>query len=122
MAALGRFGPPLALMAVIFALSSRQDLDAGGGALGAAIPVLAHLGLYGLLFALLWRALPGAPAAAATLAVLYGISDEVHQSFVPTREATVFDVAVDALGVAATYALLRLERFKRLRASRARWP
>jgi len=114
MAALGRFGPPVALMALIFALSSRRDLDPGPGALGEAIPVLAHLGLFGLLFALLWRALPGAPAAAAVVAVLYGVSDELHQSTVPGRDATVFDVATDALGVALTYAGLRL------RASRAR--
>ena len=116
MAALGRFGPPAALMAVIYALSSRQDLDPGGGTVGAAIPILAHLGLFGVLFALLWRALPRRPLAAALLAVLYGISDELHQSTVPGREATLFDVAIDAVGVALSYGLLRL------RASRARWP
>lgn len=101
-------------MAVTFWLSSRQDLDPGGGLIGGVIPIAAHLGIYGLLFALLWRAFPRAPAAAALLAVLYGVSDELHQSTVPGRQATVFDVAVDAVGVLATYALIR--------AIRARWP
>jgi VanZ family protein len=32
------------------------------------------------------------------LAVLYGLSDEFHQSFVPGRHASLVDVAFDALG------------------------
>ena len=114
MAVVGRFGPPLALMAVIYALSSRQDLDPGAGALGAVLPVLAHLGLYGLLFALNWRAVPSRPGLAGAVALLYGVSDELHQSTVPGRDATAFDVGVDAVGIAAAYLALR--------ASRARWP
>lgn len=113
MAALGRFGPPLALMAVIFALSSRRDLDPGGGLLGGVIPILAHLGLFGLLFALLWRAAPRTPAVAALVAILYGVGDELHQSTVPGRDATAFDVAVDALGVALTYVVLSVAMARR---------
>jgi len=101
-------------MAVTFWLSSRQDLDPGGGLVGGLIPIAAHLGIYGLLFALLWRALPRAPALAALLTILYGVSDELHQSTVPGRQATLFDVAVDAVGVLLAYALIR--------AMRARWP
>lgn len=39
-------------------------------------------------------------AVAWTLAVLYGLSDEFHQSFVANRHASAPDVAFDALGAA----------------------
>ena len=32
------------------------------------------------------------------LASIYGITDEIHQSFVPMRDASVFDVFADGLG------------------------
>ena len=35
---------------------------------------------------------------AAVVGLCYGISDEVHQSFVPGREASVFDVLADGVG------------------------
>jgi VanZ family protein len=35
-----------------------------------------------------------------TVAILYAISDEVHQSFEPTRYASAWDVVIDALGAA----------------------
>jgi VanZ family protein len=68
---------------------------------------LAHIVEYAVLGLLAVRLLatlrPGAPAwrvaaAAWMLAVLYGISDEFHQSFVPNRHASALDVAFDALG------------------------
>jgi VanZ family protein len=37
-------------------------------------------------------------STAALAAVLYGLSDEVHQSFIPGRDASVGDVVADALG------------------------
>ena len=37
----------------------------------------------------------------AALADLYGISDEYHQSFVPNRTASMYDVGLDSLGAAA---------------------
>jgi VanZ family protein len=32
-------------------------------------------------------------------AILYGASDEIHQSFVPSREGTLRDVFIDTLGI-----------------------
>jgi len=37
-------------------------------------------------------------AIAAVFAVLYGVSDEFHQSFVVGRSATIADVIADAIG------------------------
>jgi len=44
-----------------------------------------------------WRAL----LAAWAIASAYGATDELHQLFVPGRQADVFDFASDALGAAA---------------------
>ncbi|WP_102273638.1 VanZ family protein [Cytobacillus massiliigabonensis] len=38
--------------------------------------------------------------ACAVIACLYGITDEIHQSFVPARSATLIDVVKDVTGVA----------------------
>lgn len=32
------------------------------------------------------------------IATLYGISDEIHQSFVPMRDASIYDVVADSIG------------------------
>ena len=71
---------------------------------------LAHFGAYAVLGALCMRALAARPVAprlarAALMSVLwcglYGISDEIHQMFVPGRSAEVLDAAADLLGAVA---------------------
>ncbi|PZR75792.1 MAG: hypothetical protein DLM52_07020 [Chthoniobacterales bacterium] len=66
-----------------------------------------HVSEYAILAALLYRALVntlllGRVWICATIVVLlagiYAISDEFHQSFVPSRTATARDVAIDAVG------------------------
>lgn len=70
----------------------------------------AHLGEYAFLALLCLRALRGPKGAerlpwdwrlAATallIVVLYAASDEFHQSFVPSRQASVVDVCIDSSG------------------------
>lgn len=50
---------------------------------------------------------------AALLALLFAASDEYHQTFVPTRGGTIWDVLIDSLGVGLVtlYSLSRLRRF-----------
>lgn len=43
---------------------------------------------------------------AAAIAILFGISDEFHQSFVPGRFPSVYDVIADALGAFAGAAVM----------------
>ncbi len=71
---------------------------------------LVHAGVYALLAFLAARAFatlprPCAPRtlawAAAVFAVCYGLSDEVHQAFVPERTADIGDLVADALGAVA---------------------
>jgi len=97
--------PAVLWAATIFVLSSFP---------GSAYPAtnlvnadkLVHVALYGLLGALcargfvhdrgrgLWSAL----ALAALVSTLYGISDELHQAFVPGRNSDWRDVVADAVG------------------------
>lgn len=82
-----------------------------------------HAIVYGILGALCWRALrrttplgPGQAAALATLIALgYGITDEVHQLFVPQRSFELLDMAADASGAAlgAAVASLSAKLWKR---------
>ena len=111
--------PPLALMAVIFQLSSQTD----------PLPAVTervwdkalHFGVYaalGLLFVRAFRGEGTGWIAAAALALLatsaYGASDEWHQLFTPGRQSGVDDWIADTLGGAmgdATFAFLARTRF-----------
>jgi VanZ family protein len=101
MTAVTRFGPPLALMGLIFFLSAQPDLSSGLGGWDLVLRKLAHMAEYALLFVLWRRALPGAsPWVAAAIALGYAATDELHQSFVEGRKGTPIDVLVDGAGVA----------------------
>lgn len=108
-----RFGlPPIAVAALIFALSSRSSLP-GPSVTGldkvahaVAFATLAWFtarGLFGYRVARLTSAVLG-----ALLATLYGVSDEWHQSFVPGRMTDPADLVADALGASvAAFAWFR---------------
>ena len=97
--------PPVIWATILFALSSGP---------GPEIPIdvrhldkIQHAGAYAVLGGLVSRALAiGAPAmvpgrrviAAGLVATAYGVSDEIHQRFVPRRSPDVFDVVADAVG------------------------
>jgi VanZ family protein len=95
----------LAHMTLIFVLSSRRPPEA---VVSIGIPDwVLHLGEYGVLGLLLAhlafsvtggtavRALVPLPALIGTL---YGLSDEWHQAFVPGRDPSAADFAMDAVG------------------------
>ena len=95
-----RYGPALAIMALIFALSATPDLSSGLGAWDTLLRKLAHV----TIFAVLWLTLARAtewrrPMLAGVIAVLYAASDEFHQSFVEGRHGTPVDVAIDSVGI-----------------------
>jgi hypothetical protein len=108
MALIGRLGPPIGLMAVIFGLSAQPDLDSGLGTVDFVGRKLVHMAEFGLLW-LLWRRALGSDRAltAALITIGYGITDEVHQTSVEGRHGTPQDVAIDAAGVAAAWLLVR---------------
>ena len=73
----------------------------------------AHMVAYAILALLLAWALSArwprrtALRAALVAAVLYAVTDEVHQSFVPMRAGRLLDVAIDGAGAALGLLLLR---------------
>jgi VanZ family protein len=115
MTAVSRFGPPLLLMAAIFALSAQPDLNSGLGTWDTVVRKLAHMVEFGLLWLLWWRALGYRRAAAgwaAAIALAYAATDELHQSFVDGRVGSALDWGIDAAGVglAAGISLRRRRR------------
>ena len=101
--------PVVAWAAVIFTLSSIPHLSTGLGTWDLVLRKLAHATEYGILGALLLRAL-GRPSPAALAAIAYAASDEVHQHFVRGRHAAPLDVAIDAAGVLVGIAIYRRTR------------
>jgi VanZ family protein len=106
------WAPVAIYMALIFgisSISSPPDLSTSIGDKGA------HAILYSGLAALLVRALAGGwwrsfgvriAAGAITLSTLYGVTDELHQIFVPPRTAELADLAADAIGSVAAVVVL----------------
>jgi VanZ family protein len=50
---------------------------------------------------------------AAMFAGFYGLTDEIHQSFVPYRSATIIDAAKDLLGVAVCLLIVNRTYFRK---------
>jgi len=92
---------PAALWAgVIFAASSLP-----GSAVPSGLSIYGHLTEYAVLGALVVAAQRTRDAKRALLVALaacalYGVSDEVHQAFVPMRTPDVLDVLTDVAGAA----------------------
>jgi VanZ family protein len=105
--------PVVAWAVVIFAFSSVPDLGTGLGGWDLVLRKLAHTAEYAVLGALLVRA-TARPGLAFGIGVLYAISDEAHQLFVPGRHGSPIDVAIDAVGVAVGIALWQSVRSRRL--------
>jgi VanZ family protein len=106
--------PVLAWMGLIFFASSRSNLP------GVPEPLLdlllkkgSHFTAYGVLAFWWWRALSHAGLAGrwALLggllsAALYSATDELHQTFVPTRHGQAQDVLIDTAGAAVASGLI----------------
>ena len=93
---------------LIFVLSAIPFLSTKLGALDYFLRKGAHLTEYAVLFLLARRAIEGSfakisvsgfVALSVIFSVLYAVSDEFHQSFVPGRSASVSDVCIDSSGV-----------------------
>jgi VanZ family protein len=78
-----------------------------------------HIMEYGILASLIYMALKSTHTVtykfillAFVLAFLYGISDEVHQYFVPGRHADIFDVMANGIGAFCFPLVLQKFRMK----------
>jgi VanZ family protein len=103
-------------MALIYYLSSQSTLP-DFDEFDFGVKKLAHFTVYALLYLFLFRAFHlsrrkerlSTPAllVSAVIAVLYAISDEIHQSFVPLRTAAVRDVIIDTAGILFMAAVIK---------------
>lgn len=96
---LGAWAPALLWMALIFVVSHQPAVPLPGT---KGADKVAHAAAYAVLGALLSRGARASgthPAWGVAAGLLYGLLDEVHQSFVPGRSPDVADWAADAVGV-----------------------
>jgi VanZ family protein len=114
--------PAIAHMAAIFVASSFSQLPSLPGGLTNHT---GHSVGYAVLGALLLRALAHASWSGVTgytallawlCSVAYGITDELHQAFVPTRQPALDDLAADAIGAAVGIGAVLLWRRVAVRA------
>jgi VanZ family protein len=97
--------PVLLWMAVIFTLSNQPDLPRHSSQLlDLFLKKLGHVSEYVVLAFLVERAWargsvrPSSLVIPAVIAMVYAISDEYHQWFVPGRYANPWDILIDGLG------------------------
>ncbi|MDD5590094.1 MAG: VanZ family protein [Candidatus Portnoybacteria bacterium] len=92
---------------LIFYLSDQPGLNSGMSAFwDVFLRKLAHAFVFAVLNFLIFLALRGQEfnyrktiVWALALAILYAVSDEIHQGFVPEREGKIQDVGIDSLGI-----------------------
>ena len=117
--------PPIVWMALIFYFSSRFRVSATGKFLfDFIIFKTLHLVEYAILYFLLFRAFYSINNQQLTinnkflfpvlLSILYAVSDEFHQTLVPTREGKIRDVFIDSLGILLMYIYI-VNNIKRIR-------
>jgi VanZ family protein len=112
--------PVIAWAGLIFAFSAQPNLRfAADPGLDFLVRKAGHMGVFGILALLLWRALAGTTAWrrpwawALVFAVLYAIPDEFHQGFVAGRHESAGDVGIDAAGAAVAIAGAGIIRARR---------
>jgi len=114
--------PPLLLAVIIFYLSSIPNLQSGlPSTFDLVLRKIAHMGEYGLLVILLLRMFFNNEeikrdlktgtvkhqnmlyleiiAAGILVTLLYALSDEFHQVFVPGRSGSLWDAGIDFIGI-----------------------
>lgn len=107
---------PVAAMATLWWLSSREPEPRPESTARALFHNSMHVVAYGCLAGSVWLAWTRAQVAshhafrsrgAWLIATLYGVVDELHQSYVPGRACSAADLASDAIGAALAVVLLR---------------
>jgi VanZ family protein len=119
---MGRWGRRLTVLAycsLIFFLSSQQIPEEMPGFKG--MDLFIHFFVYGVLAFLICWMLSKENSKFLNrylfiiswlLTVGYGVSDELHQSFVPTRHMSLWDLLADALGAAVSLLILALRDYE----------
>lgn len=116
--------PPVMCMFLIFSLSSRQRISVSEiTSINFIFFKTLHIIEYAVLFFLLFRAffktttLPLHRIFFITIfiSIIYAFTDELHQTFVPTREGSPRDIVIDTIGILLCfmYTKINLPKLKR---------
>jgi VanZ family protein len=104
------FLPAIIWAAIIFTISHQEKLPGpDSGVLNYLLKKTGHLVVYLILFLLTYRglsrgtSLPHSKLAAFLICVLYALTDEYHQSFVPGRFPSLIDVGYDSFGASLAW-------------------
>ncbi|MEH7249385.1 VanZ family protein [Neobacillus niacini] len=114
---------PIAYMAAIWIMSSLPSnhfVELPNSGLDRSIKESLHLIEFAILYVLLVLAFltrgrtftMGLNALCAVIAGLYGLTDEIHQSFYAYRSASWFDLLKDVTGIAVCFYFIRGALFK----------
>ena len=105
-----RWLPVFLWAAVIFTLSSIQQVAVSEVFFWDFVAKkTAHFLEYAIFFALIERATGAKLRISFILTIIYAVSDELHQSFVPGRTAALYDLGFDFAGAAtAAYLIWKL--------------
>jgi len=119
--------PPILWMVIIFFLSSRTKISLSPEYLiNFLIFKTLHMIEYAILYLLFFRAFlshskNGLPLSTSLLvpilfSVIFAASDELHQTFVYSRQGTVRDVIIDTVGIILMFIFVKnnLKFFKKL--------
>lgn len=104
--------PVLAWCGLIFFLSSQPHLPGPENVnLDFLFKKLGHICAYAILFGLTFRATHSAKQS-FLFCIMYAMSDEYHQSFVPGRTPMIRDIGIDIIGMSlATILVQRYDWF-----------
>lgn len=104
--------PPLVWAVLIFALSSIEQVKVSEFFFWDFLAKKgAHFSEYAVLYFLIFRANGKNSSLSFILTMFYAVSDEIHQSFVPGRQAAIYDIAIDFSGAAsALYIIWKLRQ------------
>lgn len=109
--------PVVLWCSLIFYLSATPFLKTELGFWDLILRKIAHMVEFGVLFLLAKRALSGSGLGlnrkevnlvSFVFAMLYAVSDEYHQAFVPGRGPSLIDVCIDTLGIILAYIVNRI--------------
>lgn len=114
---------PIAYMAAIWIMSSLPSnhfVELPDSGLDRTIKESLHLIEFAILYVLLVLAFltrrgpftASLNTICAVIAGLYGVSDEIHQSFYPYRSASLFDLVKDFTGIIVCFYFIRGALFK----------
>lgn len=111
--------PPFAWMGVIFYMSSQKSIAISTNTTTdfATFKTL-HMIEYAFLFFLFYRAFQSFKHMqkniygiyAFSIAMLYSLTDEFHQLFIPTRQGRLRDILFDMAGMLVMYAIIKKVR------------